>query len=350
MKPPRTIVDLSTLPGRRKAAIIVQMCLSEGVKPPVDLLPEELQVELTRELGHLSLFDRQTQLTVAEEYANHLEGVGLAPPTGLDAALAAMGSHLSPAALSRLRVEAARARGLDPWSALLALEPSAIAPILRAESVEVAAVLLSKLPVPKAAATLGLLPGDVARRIAHAVSRTAQVLPETVARIGRALAADSCGVPVPAFAHPPVERLGAILNEAQQATRDDLLEGLVDIDPTFAEGVRRAIFTFRHIPLRMRPVDIPRVLRGLDQPKLVTALAAAAATGGEDAAAATFILANISQRLAETLREEMGERGRIRRQDGEEAMSAFVAAIRSAEQSGEVSLIPVEEEDEDTAA
>jgi flagellar motor switch protein FliG len=349
VKPPRTIVDLSTLPGRRKAAIIVQMCLSEGVKPPVDLLPEELQVELTRELGHLSLVDRQTLLTVAEEFANDLEGVGLAPPTGLDAALAAVGSHLSPAALSRLRVEAARARGLDPWSALLALEPSTIAPILRAESVEVAAVLLSKLPVPKAAATLGLLPGDVARRIAHAVSRTAQVLPETVARIGRALAADYCGVPVPAFAHPPVERLGAILNEAQQTTRDDLLEGLVDIDPTFAEGVRRAIFTFRHIPLRLRPVDIPRVLRGLDQPKLVTALAAAAATGGEDAAAATFILANISQRLAETLREEMGERGRIRRQDGEEAMSAFVAAIRSAEQSGEVSLIPVEEEDEDTA-
>ena len=110
MKPPRTIVDLSTLPGRRKAAIIVQMCLSEGVKPPVDLLPEELQVELTRELGHLSLVDRQTLLTVAEEFANDLEGVGLAPPTGLDAALAAMGSHLSPAALSRLRVEAARAR------------------------------------------------------------------------------------------------------------------------------------------------------------------------------------------------------------------------------------------------
>ncbi len=350
MKPPRTIADPAALPGRRKAAIIVQLLLAEGIKPPVDLLPEELQVELTRELGHLSMVDRHTLLSVAEEFLNDLEGVGLVPPGGLDAALSAVGSHLSPAALARLRSEAARARGLDPWAAVLALEASALAPILRSESVEVAAVLLSKLPVPKAAATLGLLPGDVARRIAHAVSRTAQVLPETVARIGRALAADYCGVPVPAFAHPPVERLGAILNEAQQATRDDLLEGLVDIDPTFAEGVRRAIFTFRHIPQRLRPVDIPRVLRGLDQAKLVTALAAAAAAGGEDAASADFILSNISQRLAETLREEMGERGRIRRQDGEEAMSAVVAAVRSAEQAGEVSLIPVEEDEEEAAA
>jgi flagellar motor switch protein FliG len=350
VKPPRTIADPAALPGRRKAAIIVQLLLAEGIKPPVDLLPEELQVELTRELGHLSMVDRHTLLSVAEEFLNDLEGVGLVPPGGLDAALSAVGSHLSPAALARLRSEAARARGLDPWAAVLALEASALAPILRSESVEVAAVLLSKLPVPKAAATLGLLPGDVARRIAHAVSRTAQVLPETVARIGRALAADYCGVPVPAFAHPPVERLGAILNEAQQATRDDLLEGLVDIDPTFAEGVRRAIFTFRHIPQRLRPVDIPRVLRGLDQAKLVTALAAAAAAGGEDAASADFILSNISQRLAETLREEMGERGRIRRQDGEEAMSAVVAAVRSAEQAGEVSLIPVEEDEEEAAA
>ena len=347
MKLRHTIVDPSTLPGRRKAAIIVQMCLAEGVKPPINLLPEDLQIELTRELGDLSLVDRQTLLSVAEEFANDLEGVGLVPPTGLDAAVAAIGSHLSPAALTRLRTEAARNRGLDPWAAVLALDPPALAPILRSESVEVAAILLSKLPVSKAATTLGLLPGDIARRIAHAISRTAGILPETVSRIGRALAADYCGIPVPAFSHPPVERLGAILNEAQQTTRDDLLDGLVEIDPTFAESVRRAIFTFRHIPHRVRPVDIPKLLRGVDQPKLITALVAANTAGGEERASADFILANISQRLAQTLREEMGERGRIKRQDGEEAMSAVISAIRSAEQIGEISLIPIEEDEED---
>ncbi len=350
MTAPRIIVDPSSLPGRRKAAIIVQMCLSEGVKPPVDLLPDDLQVELTRELGHLSMIDRQTLMTVAEEFANDLEGVGLAPKGGLDAALSAVGSHLSANALARLRAEAAQARGLDPWAALVALEPPELAAILRAESVEVAAVLLSKLPVPKAATTLGLIPGDIARRIAHAVSRTAQVSPEAVARIGRALAADYCGVPVPAFAHPPVERLGAILNQAQQATRDQLLDGLVDIDPDFAEGVRKAIFTFRHIPDRLRPADVPRVLRGLDQGNLVVALTAATAAGGEDAATAEFILANISQRMADGLREEMAERGRIKQKDAEAAMSAVVAAIRSAEQSGEITLIVIETDEEDSGA
>lgn len=349
MTAPRIIADPTTLPGRRKAAIIVQMCLAEGVKPPVDLLPDDLQVELTRELGHLSMIDRHTLLTVAEEFANDLEGVGLAPKGGLDAALSAVGSHLSANALARLKAEAAQARGLDPWAALVALEPPELAPILHAESVEVAAVLLSKLPVPKAATALGLIPGDIARRIAHAVSRTALVSPEAVARIGRALAADYCGVPVPAFAHPPVERLGAILNQAQQATRDQLLDGLVDIDPDFAEGVRKAIFTFRHIPFRLRPADVPRVLRGLDQGNLVVALTAATAAGGEDATTAEFILANISQRMAEGLREEMGERGRIKQKDAEAAMSAVVAAIRSAEQSGEITLIALEGDDEDSS-
>jgi flagellar motor switch protein FliG len=351
VKSPRTIVDPSSLHGRRKAAIIVQMCLSEGVKPPVDLLPEELQIELTRELGHLSLIDRHTLLTVAEEFANDLEGVGLAPATGLDAALSAVGSHLSPTALARLRAEAAQARGLDPWATLQALDPPEIATILRTESVEVAAVLLAKLPVPKAAAALGLVPGDIARRVAHAISRTAQVSPAAVMRIGRALAADYCGIPVPAFSHPPVDRLGAILNQAKQSTRDELLDGLIDIDPTFAEGVRRAIFTFRHIPRRLRPTDVPRVLRGIDQATLVTALASATATGGDDAATADFILANMSQRLAQSLREEMGERGRIKRQDGEDAMASIISAIRTTEQSGEVTLIPAdEEEDEDSSA
>ena len=43
----------------------------------------------------------------------------------------------------------------------------------------------------------------------------------------------------------------------------------------------------------------------------------------------------------------MGERGRIKRQDGEEAMSAVVTAIRTTEQSGEISLIPLDDEEED---
>ena len=58
---------------------------------------------------------------------------------------------------------------------------------------------------------------------------------------------------------------------------------------------------------------------------------------------AEHLLANISQRMAQSLREEMAERGPVRPKDGEAALTAIVTAIRQLEAAGEVSLVMPEE-------
>jgi flagellar motor switch protein FliG len=332
---------------RRKAAIVVQLLLAEGLKPPITKLTEDLQVNLTRELAQLRLVDRATLDAVADEFARELQDVGLTAPRGLDAALTALKGHISPSAVARLKAESLGSSAEDPWHTVTALAPPEIVPILQAEAIEVCAVVLSKLPVAKAAEVLGLLPGERARRITYSVSQTHGISPEAVNRIGRAVALEYCSNPLSAFYRPPVERVGAILNQSQQKTRDDVLEGLGAEDPDFAEKVRRAIFTFAHIPARLRQNDVPRVLRNIDQKALVTALAAAIAAGGPEADAAAFILANMSQRLADSLREEMNELGKVKKADGETAMSTIVAAIRSSEEAREISLIRPEDEEEE---
>jgi flagellar motor switch protein FliG len=335
------------LTRRRKAAIVVQLLLAEGMAPPITKLSEDMQMDLTRELGRLRLVDRGTLHAVVEEFAREIEDVGLTTPRGMDAALKAIKGHISPTAVSRLKAEAAGSSGEDPWHSITALSASEILPILQAEAIEICAVVLSKLPVAKAAEVLGLLPGERARRITYSVSQTQRITPEAVIRIGRALAGEYANSPVSAFVNPPVERVGAILNQSQQRTRDTMLAGLGEDDPDFAEKVRRAIFTFGHIPARLRAPDVPRVLRNVDQPVLITALAAATALGGPEGDAATFILSNMSQRMADSLREEMGERGKVKKADGETAMAAIVNAIRACEESKEISLIQPEDATEE---
>jgi flagellar motor switch protein FliG len=75
----------------------------------------------------------------------------------------------------------------------------------------------------------------------------------------------------------------------------------------------------------------------VDQPVLVTALTAAQATS-EQAAAAEFLLANMSQRMAQTLREDMAARGKVKDKEGEAAMSAVITAVRQLEAAGELVL------------
>ena len=332
------------LDWRRKAAIVVQCLLSHGERPPLAALPEDTQLRLAREIGRIDLIDRVTLHAVLDEFAEHLESVGLSATGGTEAALAALAGHISPAAAARLKAEASGQDGSDPWTAIASLPPEALVTILGAEAVEVAAVILSKLPIPLAARTLALLPGEQARRITFAVSRTSAGAPAAVRRIGHAIATEHCATPPPAFALPPGERLGAILNSSAQTTRDGLLDGLDAEDQRFAAEVRRAIFTFAHLPLRLKAGDVPRVLRLVEPRVIAVALAAARAAGDKEQEAADFIYASISQRMGESLREEVDAVGTVRRAEGEAAQAEIVAAIRERAVAGEVTLIDPDEE------
>lgn len=330
------------LTNRQKAAVIVRLLLAEGAPLPLAALPDHLQTALTEQIGAMRSVDRDTLSAVIGEFLAELEGIGLSFPGGLDGALHMLDGHISASAATRLRRLAGSALAGDPWERLIPLPVDTLLPVIEEESVEVGAVVLSKLPVPKAAELLGRLPGERARRVAYAMSLTSNVDPDTVRRIGLSLAGQLDQRPARAFETGPVERVGAILNVSPAATRDEVLQGLDEADKGFAEEVRRAIFTFAHIPARIEARDVPKILRGIDQARLVTALAAA--TTEVLAPAAEFILTNISQRMATGLREEIAARGKVKEKDGEEAMNEVIGAIRALEASGEIALVQPEED------
>lgn len=329
--------------------MIVQMLISDGGAIPLAELPEALQELLAGELGAIRLVDRDTVSAVAEEFVTALEAVGLSAPGTRDGAISALADHLSPSLAEKLRAQMDSVRNGDHWPLIVDLPVERIVEIMQAESVQVCAVVLSKLPVAKAAEVLGKTPGDRARRITFAMSQTGKIAPDAVRRIGAALAQEYGAALPRAFEKAPVQRLGAILNSTATDTREDVLEGLETADPDFAGDVRRAIFTFKDIAPRVKPTDIPNCLRSVDNDVMTTALAAALA--GEQALvdSAEFILSSLSQRMAGQLREDATERGRVKKDDAETAMAAVTTAIRELVESGMITLRD-SEEDEKTDA
>lgn len=325
----------------QKAAIIVRFLVNEGADVPLKELPEGLQARLTTQMGSMRYVDRSTLAEVVAEFARELEGMGLTFPRGVAGAISALDGRISAQTAARLRKEAGVRQYGDPWELVRRTELAALVPVIEGESAEVAAVMLSKLEVARAAELLGLLPGPVARRITYAISQTGAVSPEAVDRIGLALAAQLQDVPETAFAEGAVARVGAILNYSAAAIRDEVLEGLEETDQDFAALVRRAIFTFVHLPERVKPTDVPRILREVDQSTLVTALAGAQV--GDLAPVADFLLANMSKRMADALREEIAERDRVRPRDAEAAQTEVVNAVRRLEAAGDIALIRPDE-------
>ena len=339
------IHSAAAMTRRRKAAIVVQMLIADGGSMPLADLPEHLQELLTGELARLRRLDRVTMDAVAEEFASELDAMGMAAPGSRDNAITALADHLSPGLASRLQAQMDSVRNGDHWPVVADLAVPVLARIMQSESIEICAVALSKLPVPKAAEVLAKTPGDRARRITYAMSMTGDVTTDVVRRIGRALAQEYGHPPATAFDKAPVQRLGAILNSAATDTREDVLEGLGAKDPVFASDVRKAIFTFKDIAPRVKPNDISTCTRTVDAAVLSTAIAAALAGDADVVASAEYVLANLSQRMAAQLREDAAERGPIKKADAEAAMAAITTAVRELADGGLIVLRDPDQEE-----
>ncbi|WP_208354525.1 flagellar motor switch protein FliG [Pseudaestuariivita rosea] len=331
-----------SLTRKQKAAIVVRVLLGDGADLKLSDMPEDLQAQLTLQMGSMTHIDHDTLAAVVSEFSEELEAIGLSFTGGVAGALSLLDGKISPKAVAKLRKDAGVRPG-DPWARISGLGDDRLLPVLENESVEVAAVVLSKLDVTKAATLLGKLPGERARRITYAVSMTRAVTPDAVERIGHSLAEQIDAQPDLAFSDGPVERVGAILNYSASATREDVLQGLDETDASFAEQVRKAIFTFANIPERIDPRDVPKIVKNINPAQLTCALAGAMQM--QQAEAVEFILSNMSKRMAEQLREEMKELGQVKTVDAEDAMTAIVTSIREMEQNAEILLIVDDDED-----
>jgi len=332
--------NVQKLQPSQKAAVIVRLLLTQGLSPAIDRLSPAQQERLTQSMANLGHINRDTLGAVVREFAEALDNMALTFPSALSDAVALLEPHLSAKAQEALSEKAALHDGTDPWTQLAAMEAETLRPILSRESAEICAILLSKIGVAKAAQLLAALPEDRAPAVAHAVSLTATISPQTIETIGETLLNQIRSTPRSAFKTSAVDRVGAILNSATGVTRDAVLEGIIARDALFGEEVRRAIFTFDHIPNRIDPKDVPKIIREVESDSLVTALAAGLETAP---LSVEFLLENMSKRMAEQLREEAEGRGTPRIEEGEAAQARIVTAIRDLESAGELLLVPAEE-------
>ena len=324
------------LSRKEKAAIVVRLLLGQGAVPALSSLTEEKQTELAVQLARMQSVDQATVISVAEEFAAEIERIGLSFPKGLSGALGLLDGTLSENATRELRKMAPDGDTESYWKVVNEADTERLLPFLETESVEVAAVILSKLGVNKAAEVLSKLSGERARKITLAVSRTGGVAPDVVARIGRSMAEQLEVRPTLAFDGEPVSRVGAILNYTSASVRDTLLEGLDQDDKEFADQVRASIFTFANIAERISARDVPRIQRDIAQEDL--ALVASKAEG-DDAKSVDFILANISKRMAENIRDDAKEIENVKTDDYEAAMLRIVSKIRELEEAGEIFFV-----------
>jgi flagellar motor switch protein FliG len=329
--PPLAGVELSQV---QKAAVVIRLLVMGGADPGISALPPCQQRRLVREMSALRLVDRTTLARTVSEFSEQLDRVGLHFPREVDRLLKTLDGALSRDVVDGLLAESGgdpALLGAGAWDEIASRDEDGLLALIADESDEVCAIVLTKLPPARAARLLGALPPERAQSVSRILGHAQGMSAEASSRIGAALGAVGGGGGIsPAEA---AQNIAAILNAATAATRSDVLDRIAEVDAVFAERVRAAVFGWEHIPERLDPRDVPKVLRALDEGVAETALAPE-----PDGPVAEFLLGAISSRLADQMREAINEMSAPDPAAAEQAMSAAVEAIRTLEEEGGLSL------------
>ncbi len=282
----------------------------------------------------------QVRATIAEFLAE-LATDDLSLRGGLAQARGLLEEHVAEGLLMRILDDAESPSVHNVWQKLAKVSDEALTDFLANEHPQTAAVVVSKFSPEHAARILNRLEPELARDVVIGLSRAASLDRHVIEAIGDTMSRDFLA------AHAandqkrnPADRVGAIMNYTSPSIRDHILGQIETDQPEFAEEIRRKMFTVEDIPARLPGRAVAAVVSSLDKETLLKALFVTKESSPE---IGEFILSNISSRMSEQLREELGEITSVRRKDGERVQAEVIRVIRDLVARGEIELVDEDE-------
>jgi flagellar motor switch protein FliG len=202
------------------------------------------------------------------------------------------------------------------------------------------ALIMSHLPANFGAEILAGLPDSRRLSVVRRIATMGRTNPEIIKEVEKGLERRMASVMSQSFERAGgVEAVAEMLNVSDRATERALMESLSQEDSELVEEIRRLMFVFEDIG-KFADKDIQTVLKNVETSQWAMAL-----KGASDALKEK-ILRNMSERAAETLREEMEYLGPAKRSVVEAKQQEIVDVVRSLEDRGEIDLNALNEEEE----
>ena len=219
------------------------------------------------------------------------------------------------------------------------LEPEVLIPLLLDEHPQAIAVLLVQLDPAVAATVLAGLPEDLQTPVVHRIASLGPVSPEAIAILEQTLATKiSTAHGEETLAMGGVREAAEIINNAARSVEKRVMPAITELDEQLAKQLQDEMVRFEHL-LELDGQMMGQLLREVESEVLIDAL-----KGLEQDKREVFFAA-MSSRAADGLRDEIEERGRIKRADVEAAQKEIVKVARRLAEDGSIVLGGGEDED-----
>lgn len=325
----------SALSGPQKAAVF---CIQIGAEKSAQILKhlkdeeiERLTVEIaqarkvTPEISE-DIFQEFIEMATAEQYIR-TGGIDYAR----DLLERALGPQRAKEILQRLTASLRR----RPFDAVRDIDPAQMAGFLQNEHPQTVAVILAHLAPQKAGQVMMAFPPERQADLVRRVSEIDRSSPELLREVEKVLEQKLSALAVQESTLPVGGLPWAVdvLNSVDRTMERNIMESLSLVNPDLAEQIAQRMFLFDDI-VKLDDRAVQRILRDVDMNKdLPLAL-----KGSRDEVWRK-VLANVSARAGQALKESVEFLGPVRIRDVEEAQTKIVNLIRSLEERGEIQIV-----------
>lgn len=318
------------LTGKQKAALLLISLGPEVSANVYKHLTEEEIERLTLEISAVKKVEPDIKEQIIEEFHNIALAQDYISQGGIGYAKTILEKALGPEQAQNIINRLTSSLQVRPFDFARKADPSQILNFIQNEHPQTIALILSYLEPQQAGVILSSLPqelqADIARRIATMESTSPEVISEIEAVLERKLSST--------FTQDYSETGGIdavveVLNGVDRQTEKTILDALEIQDPELAEEIKKRMFVFEDI-VTLDNRSIQRVIRECENEDLLLSMKVSSDEVKE------ILFRNMSQRMAETFKEELQIMGPVRLRDVEEAQSRIVSIIRRLEEAGEI--------------
>lgn len=323
-----------TLAGIRKVAILM-IILGDQVTGEIlrEMDEEEVQA-IGHEVARITSITNDQAEGILEEFYQMTMAHDFVLKGGIDYAKKMLNSAFGPEQARRLVDRLMKTLGseLASFDAIQKADPQQLAKFIHNEHPQTIALILSHLNASQAAGLLVSLPqelrADVALRMANLDQISPLIVSKIAAIIGQRL--KSLGE-MSRESYGGVRAVSEMFNRLDSASSKDILEAIEQSDPKLVETIRHLMFVFEDL-LLLSTEAVKEMLGKVDRKILTVALK------GTSDQLKNHILAQMSQRGADMLREDLESLGPVKIKEVEAAQQQIIAIFRQLEAEGTISL------------
>ncbi len=321
------------LTGAKKAAILL-LCLGEDVTAKIFEALDDSEVrEISRCMINIDHVDPLLAREILEEFKEARGGdIGVYVRGDEFAKHAILGGGNASRAQYLLDQVSAGIEG-RPLETISKMHPRMVAGLLENEHPQTVALILSTQKEDHTSKILSELPDELRGEVMYRIAKIENVSPEVISQIEEALQRE-VGVIVGKDRKQVggIEKVVEILGKMEKGADQMILTSIEAVDPDMAEEIRRRMFTFED----MATIDnrgMQAILREVSTDMLTLALKTASDTIKQK------VFANISQRAADMIMEDLDSMGPRKLSEVEAMQTEVVKIAMKLEEEGTI-VIP----------